>query len=135
MIKTTRNGKAIELHCETCDQPFAEILPDRFLIYSHHYGKQHTAAYGADEMNRVAQVVESGTFLKLECSCGLFPCAIVQLGRLVIKSRHKVHGWQTHTNALMPEDVREICSCIGQSGVIIPGELSPPSLTEDRPAN
>ena len=119
MLSTKRKGNALELLCSSCDLAYAEVLPDRLLIYSLHYGKSHTSAFDASELRVAYEVAQANGFLKLECSCGRLPCAVVQFKRLVIKSQHKATNWQTHSNALMLEDLAEICNRISPPNDII----------------
>ena len=129
-MKTRRKGHALELLCEICDQCVAEIYRDRFAVYSFHFGKWHTSGFGLEEMQAVYKVAQSDRYLKLKCAtCNQLPCAVVQLHRLTITTKHKAQNWQTHPNALTLEDIEEICRIIGQSDVILSDELDVPGLS------
>ncbi len=120
--------------CDACDHFYAEILPDRLLIYSFHFGKIHMSAFFAADMASVYEAARRGAFLKLECACGQLPCAVIQLGRMLIQSKHKLPGFgsQAHSNALTLEDIGEIYELIGG---IIADDSNAPSLTEIRQAS
>lgn len=137
MLRTRQKGKAEELLCSACDLPYAEILPDRLMVYSLHYGKGHTSAFGAPEIRNIYNIASSGGTLELECSCGLLPCAGIQSDRLVIQSKHKVPalGWRTHTDALLLEDIAEIYARINQTDDIISDDSNAPVLAEIRQAS
>ncbi len=134
MLRTRQKGKAVELLCSACDLPYAEILPDRLMVYSLHYGKGHTSAFGVPEIRYIYNIANSGGTLRLMCSCGLQPCAAIQSDRLVIQSKHQVpaFGWRTHTDALTLEDIGEIYERIGG---IIADDSNAPSLTHMRQAS
>jgi hypothetical protein len=129
MMRTRRKGHAVELLCETCDQHYAEVFPDRFVVYSSHFGKSHTSGLGLEEMQKVYEVAQSGNYLRLECTCNQLACAVVQLNRLTITTKHKAQTWQTHSNALTLEDIAEICRMIDASDAILPGELNASNLS------
>lgn len=126
-MRTRRKGHSIELLCETCDQHYAEVFLDRFVVYSSHFGKSHTSGLGFEEMQKVYDVAQSGNYLRLECTCNQLPCAVVQLHRLTITTKHKAQTWQTHSNALTLEDIAEICRMISQSDDTITTVLDAPT--------
>jgi hypothetical protein len=126
-MRTNRKGHAIELLCETCDQPYAEIFPDRLSVYSFHFGRYHASGFPLGELEKVRSVAESGDYLEIKCSaCNLLPCAIVQAQRLTLTTKHKAQHWQVHSNALTLDDIAQICMMIGPSDVILPTELDVP---------
>ena len=57
-MRIRRKGHAFELLCEICDQYFAEVFPDRFVVYSSHFGKPHTSGFGPKEMREVFEVAQ-----------------------------------------------------------------------------
>ena len=117
MLRTKRKPHAIELLCEHCGQPFAELYPDRLLLFSFHYGRNHTSAFGAEQMESVYDAALRGEVSKPRCSCGKQPCAVVQLGGMMIQSKHKIQGVgsQPHSNTLGLEDLERICRYINSS--------------------
>lgn len=45
-----------ELRCLICDEMFAEVWPDRLLIFSRHYGRTHTTAFSIPGLTEALRV-------------------------------------------------------------------------------
>lgn len=127
-MRTKRKTTSLELLCGACDKPYAEVYPDRFIIYSFHDGNTHTSGFALEDFEQVHAVALSGRYLKLPCSCNQShrPCAVIQSHRLTITIKHKAQPWQPHMNVLTLDEIEDICRMLGRVDVILPDELDAP---------
>lgn len=122
-MEIKRKGHAQELLCSVCDQMFAQVWPDRLLIFSRHFGDIHTGAVSIPGLTKILNAALANEVLPLDCACGRLPSGMVEFGRLIIESQHKVgKKRQKHPNVLMPEDLQALIDYFASnSDTIAPG--------------
>lgn len=116
-MRTKRNGNAIGLYCEAlgCETVYADIFPDRVLIYSRHYGRLHSTLIFPDIFRDITVLACEGTPRGVECACGQFNCAVVEDGQVAIEARHKITSGRSaiHQNCWGAEELEQIGIWLG----------------------
>jgi hypothetical protein len=120
-MKTRRNGDAVALYCgaQGCETVYADILPDRVLIYSFHYGRQHSTIVSIDLFKEISLAVcGEGEGGAVECACGPQDCATVGTSGVVFESKHRVQtatgsAGEVHVNTWGLEEIEQVGIWLG----------------------
>lgn len=115
MMKTRRNGDAYGLLCgvEGCNAVYADVFPDRVLVYSSHYGRTHSTAIHADQFREISLLACQGTTARMECVCGQLDCATVGADQVILESQHRIEtpagkAREVHRNIWRLEEIEQI---------------------------
>ena len=126
MLKTKRNGDAIAIYCAAmgCETVYADVFPDRVLVYSFHYGRTHSTPIHAGLFAEMSVLVCEGEPASLKCVCDQQYCATVGAGQVVVESKHRAgsgsNAGEVHQNVWGIEEIAMICNCLGLITAIIP---------------
>lgn len=119
-MKFRRNGVAYGLLCgaEGCKTVYAQVLPDRVLVYARHYGFPHSTPIHADRFLEMSCHAFNGTPVALECDCGLLTCATVEAGQIILESQHRIEtpagkAREVHRNVWGSEEIEQIGALLG----------------------